>query len=109
MWKSKEARNEYERKRREDPEVNARQRAYPHPQPPHNQPPHTARMSSVRKTVIEVLQNRGSMSLGALSKELVRSGVLGFGVETNDVVSALAGEGKVSLKEDEVSLVEHSR
>ena len=62
-------------------------------------------MSSVRNTVLTVLEKGGgSMSVGALSKELVRDRALGFGVETRDVVSALATEGKVDLSDDIVKL-----
>jgi hypothetical protein len=62
-------------------------------------------MSSARKKVMEALEDRGgAMSLGALSKELVLEGALGFGVEPIDVVSALAKEGQIALANDQVSL-----
>lgn len=55
-------------------------------------------MSSVRKTLLEILETQPDMQIGMtkLAKELIKRRALGFGVEPEDVVSALMKENKVS-------------
>ncbi len=50
-----------------------------------------------RRTIIDILSERvgHKINLIALSRELVRRRVLGFGVEPDDVVRALERDGKV--------------
>jgi len=59
-------------------------------------------MGKAEKRVLEILRTQPSKQIGLteLSKQVARDGLLGFGVETSDLVFALKNESKVEYDAD---------